>query len=110
MKIAAICYISLSEIQKVKPNLTKQFALDNPAQMELILRQLGMETSMPVEIQDVQHRNKFNEVVDTLRWVGLERGDLAHLSSGYASVEALDRARNNKLLTDLYSYKHMVEE
>jgi hypothetical protein len=110
MKIAAICYISLSEIQKVKPNLTKQFALDNPAQMELILRQLGMETSMPVEIQDVQHRNKFNEVVDTLRWVALERGDTEWLTYGYASVEALDRARNNKLLTDLYSYKHMVEE
>jgi len=109
MKIAAICYISLSEIQKVKPNLTKQFALDNPAQIELILRQLGMDTSMIYEMQDVQHRNRFNEVVDTLRWVGNERGDLDYLRSGYASVEALDRAKNNKLLTDLYAHKQMVE-
>ena len=109
MKIAAICYISLSEIQKVKPNLTKQFALDNPAQIELILRQLGMDTSMPVDVQDVQHRNRFNEVVDTLRWVGLERGDTEWLTYGYASVEALDRAKNNKLLNDLYAHKGLVE-
>lgn len=109
MKIAAVVYISLSEIQQVIPGLTKELAQADKETTNKYLYQLGMDTSMPIEEQDVIHRNRFNQVVDTLRFVGMERLDNEWLSSGHASQEALDKAKNNKILTALYARKGMVD-
>jgi len=41
--------------------------------------------------------------------VGEERQDLGWLDSPYASREAIDKKKNNKLLNDLYRLRGMVE-
>lgn len=92
------------------PDFTYQWAEENPHKFQEILFELGMDTSLPIEVQEtIQHRNRFNEVVICDRWVGNERTDSAWIQSGYASVEARDKALNNKLLNDLYRRKGMYD-
>lgn len=110
LKIPAICIVSLSEIQKVKPWYTKEHALEYPEETNQILFELGMDTNYKVDLQDCIHRNKFDEVVHTLRWSGEERGDENWLKSGYASQEAIDRGLDNKLLNDIYRIRGYVKE
>jgi hypothetical protein len=105
-EIAAVSYISISEIQKVRPEITWEYvnaSTSHKKALEQILFDLGMNIKdYPYEVQNVQHRNKFNEIVTCERFVGLERLDKEWLSSGYASEEAKDKSKSNKLLTDLY--------
>lgn len=106
--ISAVCVISASELAKVMPNFTYQWAEENPHKFQDILFGLGMDISLPIEVQEtIQHRNRFDEIVICDRWVGTERVDKEWVESGYASVEARDRALNNKLLNDLYRRKGM---
>lgn len=109
-KIPAMKVVSLSEIQKVIPWFTKEHALSYPEEVNEILFNLGMDTSYKVDLQDCIHRNRFDEVVQTLRWCGEERSDQGWISSGYASEEALDRNLGNKLLNDLYRIRGYVKE
>lgn len=110
LKIAAICYISLSEIQTVDRSITEEFIQNNPKQFEKILYDLGLDTqNYPFECQEVTHRNRFGNIITCKRWVGNERGDPVWLSSNYASLEARDKSLNNRILTDLYMARGLVE-
>lgn len=108
--IAAIVYVSLSEIQKVNPLIDWEYVQNNKDNFDGLLFNLGMDVyNYPYEVQNVQHRNKFNEVVVCERFVGNERTDKQWLTSGNASQEALDKAGGNKLLADLYAHRGASE-
>jgi len=109
LQIAAIKYISLSEIQTVAAWVTPEFVEHNTEPFEKMLHDLGMDLRYPYETQDCTHRNRFNNPVTCLRWVGNERTDEEWINSGHASVEAIDKSKNNPLLTDCYRLKGMVE-
>jgi hypothetical protein len=112
-EIAAISIISLSEIKKVRPDLTWDKINESEQskkEFDELLFSLGMNVKdYPYEVQKVKHRNKFNEVVRCERMVGLERLDKEWLASGYATDEAIDKAKGNKLLVDLYRLRSAVE-
>lgn len=109
LQIAAIEYLSLSEIQTVAPHVTKEFIEDNPEKFSKLLYELGMETNLPVEEQFNTHRNRFGNVITTYRWVGNSRIDKEWCNSGYASCAAIDKSKNNSLLIDCYRLRGEVE-
>ncbi len=109
--ITALTYLSLSEIQRFKPECTEDWVKENPDEIKGVLHNLGLDFNLPYERQFVTHRNRFNEVVMCSRWVGYERQDKDWIESGYASQEAMDKVKGNKLLVDLYRTKGgMVEK
>ena len=102
-KILALVYISSSEINKITPNWDENFCTEHHTLFTKMLHELGMDTSKPIEQQEnLQHRNRFDEVVICTRWVGHERSDVEWIKSGYASQEALDRNKNSRLLDSSY--------
>jgi len=110
LNITALVYISLSEIQKIRPEVNPQWAKNHKKEFQIILHELGMNTDVPYDHQEkVQHRNRFNEIVTCDRYVGNERTDKEWVESGYASVAAIDKSKNNRLLIDLYRQKGMVD-
>ena len=110
LKIAAISYISLSEIQTVAPWVTDEFIEENYEVFKKMLFDLGMDVyQYPHEVQDCTHRNRFGNIITCKRYVGNERTDKEWIESGYCSVEARDKSLNNRILTDLYRSKGMVE-
>ena len=101
LQIAAIRYISLSEIQTVEPNTPNDF-LSTPEAKD-VLWDLGMNTrEYPFEIQDVTHRNNFGNQVTCPRAVGNERTDKEWINSGHASRAAIDKSSGNRMLVDVY--------
>lgn len=96
--------ISLSEINKVLPDLSIKQCCDESYKDDLdtLLYNLGMDTNQPVDKEVLLHRNRFNETVNTLRFAGYERVDKEWLESGYASQVTKDKAKDSKMLTDLY--------
>lgn len=110
MNIAALCIVSVSELAKVKPEITYDWIDENRNEFMDMLYEVGMNTSQPIEKQEnLQHRNRFNEVVVSDRYVGNERTDKEWINSGYASQEAKDKATGSKLLADLYRLRGAVE-
>lgn len=110
IQIAAVCYVSLSEIQTVASWVTEEFIEENPDVFQKMLFDLGMDVyQYPIEMQEVTHRNRFGNIITCKRWVGNERVDLDWVASGYCSVEARDKSLNNRILIDLYKCKGMVE-
>ena len=110
MQIAALVYISMSELAKVMPDITYDWVDNNTREFLDILHGLGMNVNQPIELQEnINHRNRFEEIVTCHRWVGNERTDKEWVNSGYASQEAIDKSKNNKLLTDLYRLRGKVE-
>jgi len=110
MRIAALCFVSISEIAKVRPTITYDWIDNNPEQFKQMLHELGMETRQNIEKQEnIQHRNRFEEIVTCDRYVGNERTDKEWLNSGYATQAAKDKATGSKLLTDLYRLRGAVE-
>lgn len=110
LNIIALRYISFSEINKVDPSITPEWASKNKEKFDKLLYDLGLDTSIPYDWQvNIRHRNYFNEVVTCDRIVGNERLDCSWLETKLASVEAKDKARNSKLVIDLYRLKGMVE-
>lgn len=109
-EIAAISQISLSEIQKVRPEVTLEWIEENPDEFDSILFNLGMDVKYLVDEQDVLHRNQFGEIVECRRFVGEERRDSIWLKSGYASQEAIDRGLDNQLLNDIKRLQGLVKE
>lgn len=109
-KILALCIISASEIAKVMPEFTYDFPDNYPHEFQDLLWSLGVDIKQPIERQfTIQHKNRFGEVVICDRWVANERYDLEWIRSGYASVEAVDKSKNNRLLNDIYRLKGYVE-
>lgn len=109
MNIAALCIVSVSEIAKVKPEITYDWIEGNRDEFLDILYSLGMNTNQPIERQDnLQHRNRFNEIVTCDRYVGNERIDKAWIGSGHATQEAKDKATGSKMLADLYRLRGAV--
>lgn len=111
MDIVALTYISMSELMKVKTDLTYEWIDKNPKEFKDILWDVGMDTrNYPFETQtDIQHRNRFNEVVRCDRFVGNERLDREWINSGYASQAAIDKSKHSKLLIDMYRLKGEAE-
>lgn len=102
-KILALVYVSSSEIAKVIPDWDEVKAMEDPAMFNLMLFELGIDPKFPIEHQlNYQHRNRFDEVVICSRWVGHERQDKEWINSGYASKEAVDKAKNSRMLDSSY--------
>lgn len=109
MEIAALMYISMSELQMAKPDITYQWIEENNHEFLDMLESLGMNTRVPFDRQEnVIHTNRVGKVVQCDRWVGNERVDSNWVQSGYASRAAIDKAKGNKLLVDLYRQKGEV--
>ena len=110
MNIAALCIVSISELAKVKPDITYDWIDNNRSEFLDMLKSIGMNIHQGIERQEnLQHRNRFNEVVICDRYVGNERLDKEWLNSGYASQEAKDKATGSKMLADLYRLRGAVE-
>lgn len=110
LNIIALSYISFSEIQKVNPKVNPTWAKNNLTEFHSILKELGVDISVPYDWQvNIQHRNRFNEVVTCDRIVGNESTSKDWVNSGYASREAIDKAKKSKLLIDLYRMKGLVQ-
>jgi len=110
-KIAALAYVSESEISKIYKDYHHSWEEVNPEKFKSILFQFGLDISWPYEKQEsITHRNKLNQIVKCNRWVGNSRMDSQWLNSGLASKECLDKAKNNKLLDDVYRSKYLTED
>jgi hypothetical protein len=110
MNIAALCIVSVSELAKVKPEITYDWIDNNREEFLDILHSIGMNVKQPIEKQEnVMHRNRFNEITTCDRYVGNERTDKEWINSGYASQEAKDKATGSKMLADLYRLRGAVE-
>lgn len=105
--MTAIVVVSTSEIQKVIPHFTSNFEITHPDEFKKILWNLGLNINSTYERQEgFEHRNRFNEVVNCTRWVGLERLDEEWTKSGYASREARNDSSGSKLLKDLDKFRY----
>lgn len=106
MQIPALVFVSISEVQVVKPFVTPDWIADNRDEFYKYLYDLGIDTKKFVDKQEgIFHRNRLNKVVFGDRYLGYERTDKAWLDSGYATQEAKDSAVDSKLLEDLYKRK-----
>lgn len=109
--IAAVLHVSESEIIKGYKDYCSSWENDYPAYFHELLWELGLNTNQTYIRQDaISHRNRFNEVATCSRWYGNERSDDDWLSSGYASRDAIDKAKNNPLLDDTYRARHMTTD
>ena len=105
--IATVC-VSLSEINMVHPEFTAANIKDEQTyeQLKQVLYSVGVDTRQEIHIQNVQHRNRFNQVVDCPRFLGEERTDAEWLATGLASQESKDKACGSKLVADMYRFKN----
>lgn len=109
MQIAAIKYVSMSELQLVNPKINKDWILNNLNEFQKIMHSIGVDTSQEIEVQeDIQHRNIFEDIVTCDRFVCYERTDKEWVESKYASPEAKDKAKGGRILLDLYRMKGQV--
>lgn len=111
-EIAAIRIVSLSELYAADNKFTEMYAMqpENEDELMQVLYDAGIDLNQPWEHQFNTHRNNFNEVYTGSRFVGLERIDKDWLLSGVASREAIDKAKGNKLLVDLYRSKGLTTD
>ena len=104
--IFAASYVSESELELLNPAYQASWEIEKPRLFEDMLWNLGLDSTLDYKrIDGIQHRNKLNKIVTCSRWVGNERTDIAWLTSGYASQEAIDKGKNNPLLDSLYKEK-----
>lgn len=107
--IAAVCHVSESELAMIDESYDASMEVDNPLLLKKMLWRLGLDTYKDyVRFDALQHRNRMNQVVTCSRWYGAERSDNQWLKSGYASQEALDKARNNSILDDSYRLRGLT--
>lgn len=110
LNICAIEYVSLSELETVMPWINKEWIDDNFETFKKMLWDLGVDSlNYPVEEQYNTHRNRFNNLITTYRWVGNSRLDREWIQSSYASAAAKDKATGNRLLVDCYRLRGEVE-
>lgn len=109
--IVALSYISESELSKIIKNYNSNYETEYPLAFKQTLWELGLDSSQEYLRQDfIRHRNKLGESVLCSRWVGNERQDKEWIESGYASREAIDRDKNNKLLDDIYRARNLTQD
>lgn len=109
--IVALAYISESELVKVIKNYNSNYELEYPLAFKQTLWELGLDSSQNYTRQDfIRHRNRLGESVLCSRWVGNERQDKGWIESGFASREAIDRDKNNKLLDDIYRARNLTQD
>lgn len=109
MQIAAIKYISLSELKLVNPKINKQWIENNLQAFQKMLFDLGVDTTQPIDVQEnIQHRNIFENIVACDRFVCMERYDEEWVKSGYASQSAKDKSLGSKIMLDVYRLKGEV--
>ncbi len=109
MQIVALVYVSLSELQTIDKKYTDEYFENYPNELEKVLHGLGMDTKNNIEVQELTHRNRFNNIVTCKRWVGNELTTKEWINSGHASQAAIDKSKNSKMLTDLYRLRGAVE-
>ena len=109
MQIVALVYVSLSELYTIYKKYTSEYFEMHPEELETILQGLGMDTTSNIEVQELTHRNRFNNIVTCKRWVGNELTTKEWINSGYASQAAIDKSKNSKMLTDLYRLRGCIE-
>jgi hypothetical protein len=63
-----------------------------------LLYKLGVDTSLPVEVLECQHRNLQGKVHDGVLFMGFERLDRGWCKSGFASIEAFIASSNDPTL------------
>jgi len=110
INIAAFEAISLSELQTVMPWVNKEWIDENPDAFKHMLFDCGIDIyNYPADEQFNTHRNRFNNLITTWRWVGNSRIDKEWVESPYASTAAKDKAKGNRLLIDCYRMRGEVE-
>lgn len=111
-KISAYIYISLFEIQKVKPNITEKWCKDisNKSELTKLLYECGLNISKPFELQENTHRTRFDSIFTGVRFVGHERTDDLWIKSGCASDAAIDKSLNSRMLDDAWRLKGLQED
>ena len=110
LNIAAFEAISLSELETVMPWINKEWIDENPDTFKQMLYDCGLDVfNFPLDEQLNTHRNRFNNIITTWRWVCMSRTDKDWCESGYASQASKDRATCNKLLVDCYRLRGEVE-
>lgn len=60
-----------------------------------LLYKLGVDTSLPIEVMECQHRNLQGKVTEGKLFMGFERLDRDWVKSGHASIEAFISAGND---------------
>lgn len=104
-------HISESEIAALYPDYDFSWFADEPEKVKGILFDLGLDVNQHWEMQEVtQHRNRMSTVVTCGRIYGTERMDTDWLRSGYASQATKDKAKNSRLLDDIYKSKALTIE
>ena len=104
--IYAVSYVSESELMLLDSKYDSSWEDDQPNKFKNMLWSLGLDSRYDFKrIDGIQHRNKLNKVVACSRWIGNERTDDEWIKSGYASQEAIDKAKNSPLLDSLYKEK-----
>ncbi len=63
-----------------------------------LLHKLGVDTSLPIEVIECQHRNLQGKVVEGKLFMAFERLDRDWVKSGHASIEAFIAAGNDPTL------------
>ena len=107
--IAATIHVSETEIAALYPDYQYSWYENDKEKLAGILYEFGIDTSQYWEYQEpVQHRNRMNQLVTSGRYYGNERLDEAWLNSGLASEAAKDKAKNSRLLDDLYREKALT--
>lgn len=107
--IQASLHISETEIAAIYPDYQYDWFENDIDKLKGILFDLGADTNQPIDYQTAtQHRNRMNQVVTSGRYYCSERLDDSWLRSGLASQAAKDKAKNSRLLDDLYRSKAMT--
>ncbi len=108
-KIAAKIHVSQSEVAALCPGY--DISWEGNQELENALWILGLDTNQNYYLQEaVQHRNRMSKLVTCGRYYGEERLDQAWLDSGYASKAAKDKAKNCRMLDELYRQKGLTED
>lgn len=111
VSIAALVYISESEISEIYEDYHDSWEEDQPEKFKKILFQFGLDISQPYQKQEnLTHRNMMSKIVKCHRWVGNSRLDTEWIRSGMASREAIDKANGTRLLIDIYRAKGLTTD
>ena len=104
--------ISESEIAILYPKYDVSWLVENIDSLKSVLWDLGMDTINEnfTLSEVVQHRNRLGKIVTSGRYIGIQRSDDEWLRSGYATQEAIDKARNSPMTDDLYRSKGLTTD
>lgn len=112
--IAAYVLVSEAELFHVNPEYSVNWFYDELQKKKLdkLLHSFGMDTQYKYDLQEVtQHRsNLLGKVCTCRRYFGYERQDLEWINSGYASREALDKFKSNRLVDEMYFQKGLTHQ